>query len=87
MKLREADKWIVTFPIFTLNSFSQIVSFPFFVDDILIDFPCRQIIVFGETDIKKAFIVTKVQIHFPSVIQHKHLTWSKQWHTKVSRCA
>lgn len=52
----------------TLDSFAKIVSLPLLVDDILVDLPSSQIVVFGESDIKEALIVTKVQVHFPSII-------------------
>lgn len=52
----------------TLDSFAEIVSLPLLVDDILVNLPSSQIVVFGESDIKEALVVTKVQVHLPSVI-------------------
>lgn len=68
----------------TLDSFAKIVSLPLLVDDILVDLPSGQIVVFGESDVEEALIVTQVQVHFPSIIQHKHLPCSTKAQAHMS---
>lgn len=68
-----------------MDSFAKIVSLPLLVDDVLVDLPSSQVVVFGESDIKEALVVPKVQIHLPSVIQHKHLACGTRKTAQMSR--
>lgn len=58
----------------TLNSFAQIIPSPLTLDHLLVNLASGDVVVPVECDIQEAFIVAKVQVHFPSIIQDKHFT-------------
>lgn len=63
-----------------MDGLPQVVPFALLVDDILVDLASGQVVVLGEADVEEAFIVTQVQVYFPTIIQHKNLTCRKQEH-------
>ena len=52
---------------YDLNSFTQIITFSFFVDHILIDASCGDVVIFMCRLIQKSFIVSQIEIGFMSV--------------------
>lgn len=56
-----------------MDRFAKIISLPLLVNDILVDLASGQVVVFGQSDIEEALVVAEVQVHLPSIIQHKHL--------------
>lgn len=58
----------------TLNRFPQVISSPLFVDYMLINLPCGDIIVLVKADIQESLVIPQIQIHLSPVIQHKDLS-------------
>ena len=55
-----------------MNSLSEVVASTLFVDDGLIDFSGRDVVVLVESDIEKSFVVSQIQVNFAAIIQHEH---------------
>ena len=58
----------------TLDSLSQVVSFPLLLDDVLIDLPSGDVVVAVQDGVQEPLVVSKIEVHLPTIIQHKHLT-------------
>ena len=52
----------------TLYSLPKIVSISFFLNDILINLSCCYVVVTVKSDVKETLIVTKVKVHFSSIV-------------------
>ena len=61
----------------TLHSFPKVVSISLFLNHILVNFTRRYVVVMVQSDVKETLIISKVKVHFPSIIQHKYFTFSK----------
>lgn len=57
---------------FTLNGLAQVISSPLFVDDWLIDLASGQVVVSGQPDVEETFVVSQIQVHLTSIIQHEY---------------
>lgn len=63
----------------TLDGFSQVITFAFLINNVLVYLSSGQIVILGEADVKETLIVTQVKVNFSTIIQYKNLTCSKQW--------
>lgn len=61
----------------TLHCLPQEVSSSLFVYDMLIYFSSRDVVITVQCNIQKSFIVPKIKIHFPSIIQNIDFTCNK----------
>jgi len=61
----------------TLNGFSEVVATPFAADNILVDFAGRDVIVSLQGHVKESFVVAEVEIHLSTIVQHKHLPYTR----------
>lgn len=56
-------------------------------NDLSVNFPCRDIVVSRQSDIQISLVVSKIQIHFSSIVQDvnlacaKHIGSSHRWET------
>ena len=57
-----------------LNGTAKVIAPALFADDRPVDFPSRHIGAFGKININKTFVMSKVEIGFPSIIGDKHFT-------------
>ena len=60
----------------TLNSFTQVVPTSLLINHTLVYFAGCDVIVPVKCNIKKSFIIPKVQIYFTTIIQNKHLSYN-----------
>jgi len=57
-----------------LYGFTEISAFPFFINYMLIDTACCNIVGLGGKDVKEAFVVAKIEICFGSIFGYITLT-------------
>lgn len=57
-----------------LHSFSEVVPPPLPVDDVLVYFAGRDVVVAVEGDVEESLVVTKVKVNFTPIVQHKDFT-------------
>lgn len=60
----------------TLHSFAEVVPPPLPVDDVLVYFAGRDVVVAVEGDVEESLVVTKVKVNFTPIVQHKDFTCS-----------
>ena len=58
----------------TLYCLPKVVAISFSLNDILINLSCCYVVVTVKSDIKETLVVTKVKVHFSSIVQYKHFT-------------
>ena len=58
----------------TLNCFSKIISFPFLANYTLVDFASSNVVVTMKSYVKETFIVSKIQVNFPTIIKNVYLS-------------
>lgn len=61
---------------FTLNRFAQVIAFSLSLDNLLINFACRDIVVSRKSHIHKPFIIAQIQINFATIIQNEDFTFT-----------
>lgn len=58
----------------TLHCCPKIFALPFLLDHMHVDLPCGDVVVTVKCHVQKTLVVSEVQIHLTSIIQHKHLS-------------
>lgn len=56
-----------------LHSFAKVVTAAFFGDNFAVDFPSSNVVVRSEGNREETFVVSKVKICFPAIIQDEAL--------------
>jgi len=57
-----------------LDGRAEEIPAPLFLDDVPVDFPCRDVVDRLEADIQEPFVVAEVQVDFPTVGEDEDLT-------------
>lgn len=57
-----------------MDSFAQVVTMPLLVNNMLINFARRYVIVPVESDVEEALVISQVEVDLASVIQNIYLS-------------